>query len=53
MKCVIWQKIQPLEKIPNNFLKFKGIPVSNSLLEDGSKEMIKEISLELNMKNFY
>jgi len=27
----------------NNFLKFKGIPVSNSLLEDGSKEMIKEI----------
>ncbi|MDA9659341.1 phosphoglycerate kinase [Alphaproteobacteria bacterium] len=27
----------------NNFLKFKGIPVSSSLLEDGSEKMIKQI----------
>ena len=27
----------------NNFLKFQGIPVSDSLLEDGSEKMIKEI----------
>ncbi len=27
----------------NNFLKYQGTPVSNSLLEDGSETMIKEI----------
>ena len=27
----------------NNFLKFKGIPVGDSLLEEGSEKMIEEI----------